>query len=213
MPTLRRSVPGDSHSASPLILEAASSLEVVFGNRGEALHAIDHAFRADRTEMSHRFGMVAEEDGDIVGLVTAFPGRLYGSLKLGTGVVLARAADKRHIAAVVRRGRVLERLLPTPPKDMLYVSVLGVNEGARRRGVASALLQRVVDAAPRFGRGVAIDTGIENEPARALYERHGFRVVSMRETTAVERKLIPTPGMLRMELRMVRVAAPEEGAA
>ena len=201
MPTLRRSEPGDSRAVGPLILSAASSLELVFGDRGEALHAIDHAYRADRTEISHRYGLVAEDDGELRGIVIAFPGRLHGSLKLGTGVVLARAAGKRHIADLVRRGRVLDRLLPTPPKDMLYVSVLGVDEGARRRGIARTLLQRVLDAAPRFGRGVALDVGIENEPGRALYERLGFRVTSMRETTETEQKLIPTKGMLRMELR------------
>lgn len=211
MPILRRSEREDSRAVGPLILQAASSLEIVFGTRDEALHAIDHAYRADRTELSHRFGLVAEEGGAARGLVIAFPGRLHGSLKLGTGVVLARAAGKRHITDLVRRGRVLDRLLPTPPKDSIYVSVLAVDEEARRAGVATSLVRRVIDAAPRFGGGVALDVGIENMPGRSLYEGLGFRVTSMRETTATERKLIPTEGMLRMELRVVRVDA--EGAA
>ena len=201
MPALRRTAPEDSPSVGPLILEVNESFEIVFGDRGAALHAIDHAYRADRTEISHRFGLVAEEDGAIRGLVMAFPGAQYGSLKLGTGVVLARAAGTRHITELVRRARVLDRLLPTPPKDVLYVSVLAVDEASRRRGIATSLLRRVIDAATSMGRGVAIDTGIENEPARALYAGLGFREASMRETTEVERKLLPTPGMLRLELR------------
>ncbi len=204
MPTLRRSEPRDARAVGPLILAAASSLELVFGERDEALHAVDHAYRADRTEVSHRYGLVAEEDGAVRGIVIAFPGRLHGSLKLGTGVVLARAAGKRHITDLVRRGRVLDRLLPTPPKDMLYVSVLAIDESSRRQGIATALARRVVEAAPRFGNGVALDVGIENEAGRTLYERLGFRVASMRETTETEQKLIPTKGMLRMELRTAR---------
>jgi ribosomal protein S18 acetylase RimI-like enzyme len=201
VPTLRRTEPSDSRAVGPLILEAAESLEIVFGNRGEALHGIDHAYRADRTEISHRFGLVAEEGDSMQGIVIAFPGGQYGSLKLGTGVVLARAAGTKHITDLVRRARVLDRLLPTPPKDVLYVSVLAVDGTARRRGTATSLLRRVIDAATSLGRGVAIDTGIENEPARALYGGLGFKEVSMRETTEAERKLLPTRGMLRMELR------------
>jgi hypothetical protein len=38
-----------------------------------------------------------------------------------------------------------------------------------------------------------------DEPTRGLYEGLGFRVVSARETSPIERKVVPVSGMLLME--------------
>jgi ribosomal protein S18 acetylase RimI-like enzyme len=197
-PLLRRTPARVAPAVAPLILEAIPSIEVVLWDRATALRAIEACFRAERTEVAHRFGLLAEVDGDAAGVVIAFPGRLYGSLKLGTGVVLARTAGPRHATELVRRARVLDRLLPdVDPKD-LYVSILAVAGHHRRRGIASALMERVLAGAERLGLGVALDTAMD-EPARDLYERLGFRVVAARETNPTERKFIPVSGMLRME--------------
>lgn len=198
-PELRRARPDDAPAAAPLILEAAGSLKLIFGDRPATLRAIAAAYRADRTELSHRFGMVAEQDA-VAGLLIAFPGKLFGSLKLGTGVVLARAAGARHVTELVKRGRVLDRLIPRPPADVLYVSVLAVAPGARRAGVATALLERVRGAAAHLGLRVSLDVGLENDGAIALYEGLGFRRVSVIETTGPEQRLVPTSGSARMEL-------------
>ena len=59
---------------------------------------------------------------------------------------------------------------------MLYVDALATDPAHRRRGVAT----RAARATPSGSRaraglaGVALDTGIENRAARALYERYGF---------------------------------------
>jgi ribosomal protein S18 acetylase RimI-like enzyme len=163
-----------------------------------ALKAVEAAYAAERTEMAHRFGMVAETGGDVAGIVIAFPGRMFGSLKLGTGVVFARTAGARHAAALARRARVLDRLRPSVEHGYLYVSILAVAEPHRRQGIASALMGRVIAGADRLGLGVALDTAID-EPARGLYENLGFQVMETRETTAAQRELIPVAGMVRLE--------------
>jgi ribosomal protein S18 acetylase RimI-like enzyme len=182
-----------------LILEAVPSLEVVLGSRETALRALAACYRADRTELAHRFGLLAEAEGGVAGLVVAFPGRLYGALKLGTGVVLARAAGARHVTGLAQRARVLNRLLPGVDRRFLYVSTLAVAPELRRQGIATALMDRVVGGATRLGLGVALDVGISDEGARALYAKLGFGVVSGRETSAEERRLVPVSGMVRME--------------
>jgi putative acetyltransferase len=51
-------------------------------------------------------------------------------------------------------------------------------EDARRRGVASALLQRLIREARALGlKNLSLETGSWDyfEPARAFYRRHGFR--------------------------------------
>jgi ribosomal protein S18 acetylase RimI-like enzyme len=185
-------------AAAPLILEAVPSLAVVLGDRGTAVRALEACYRAERTELAHRFGMLAEEDGVLAGLVIAFPGRLFGSLKLGTGVVLARTSGARHAADLIRRGRVLDRLLPTVPPSALYVSCLSVAPEHRRRGLARALMDRVIAGATRLGLDVALDVGVENSPAKRLYERLGFRVTAVRELDDRERRLVPVRGSARM---------------
>lgn len=199
-PELRRPGPHEAAGVAPIILEAAPSLELIYGDRHATLRAIVAAYRAERTELSHRFALAAG-GGRVDGVAIAFPGRLHGSLKLGTGVALARSAGARHLADLINRGRVLDRLMPSPPKDCLYVSVLSVAPEQRRRGLAAALMYRVVTGAERLGLGVCLDVGLDNEPARALYERLGFRTVSVRETTEAERRLIPVAGSARLELR------------
>ena len=59
---------------------------------------------------------------------------------------------------------------------MLYVDALATDPAHRRRGVAGALLAEADRMAAAAGLdGVALDTGLENRGARALYERARVR--------------------------------------
>jgi len=104
---------------------------------------------------------------------------------------------------LVRRGRVLDRIQPSVPADSLYVSSLAVAPGHRGRGVGSELMRDTIEVARwrRFA-SVTLDVGIENEGARRFYERAGFLEVERRLTSERDRRLVPTAGSLRMELRL-----------
>jgi ribosomal protein S18 acetylase RimI-like enzyme len=197
-PALRRAPADAARAVAPLVLEAVPSVEIVLGDRPTALRGLEWCYRADRTEFAHRFGLLAERDRSPAGIAIAFPGRLYQGLKLGTGVTLARAAGPRHATEVVRRERVLARLLPRPEPGYLYVSVVAVAPEHRRQGVATALMQRVVDGAGRLGLGIAVDAAMDNDSARRLYEGFGLRVVASRETKGTDRALLPVSGMVRL---------------
>ena len=198
-PTLRRGTARVAPEAAELILESVPSLELVLGDRATALRALAACYRAERTELAYRFGLLAEVDHELIGIAIAFPGRMYNSLKLGTGVVLARASGARHVAELAQRARVLNRLLPSVDRGFLYVSALAVVKERRHEGIATALMERVIAGASRLDLGVALDSGLADEPANALYEKLGFREASSRETTSEERRLVPVSGMVRWE--------------
>jgi ribosomal protein S18 acetylase RimI-like enzyme len=84
--------------------------------------------------------------------------------------------------AVMAHLHAAQRLSPRPPLRAWYVDALAVAPGWRRHGVARRLLEEADRRALAAGLdGVALDTGLENRPARSLYEAAGFRLEEVRE--------------------------------
>jgi ribosomal protein S18 acetylase RimI-like enzyme len=80
-----------------------------------------------------------------------------------------------RLPALFRHLRATASVAPHPPPGVLYVDALATDPAHRRRGVARVLLAEADRLAAAAGLdGVALDTGIENRAARALYERSGF---------------------------------------
>ena len=62
---------------------------------------------------------------------------------------------------------------------LVWLEWLVVDSGSRRRGVASALLQKLIETAPaRRAHKVWCDTRTTNEPAKATFRRNGFRPIA-----------------------------------
>jgi ribosomal protein S18 acetylase RimI-like enzyme len=81
----------------------------------------------------------------------------------------------------LRHLRAASAVSPIPPPDALYVDALAVAGQARRRGVARALLDHAAGLARERGcHAVSLDTGIDNQDARLLYEACGFRFRTQR---------------------------------
>ena len=86
--------------------------------------------------------------------------------------------------------------MPHPP-DALYVGELDVHRDWRNRGLGGELLRHAEEQARRehFPRMALTTTTIN--PARHLYERHGFRIVETRLDPSYER-LTGIPGRVLM---------------
>lgn len=200
---VRNATAADAPAAAPLILAPAPSLGEILGSREAGLRAARASFLARRSVHSHRFGMVAEVDAHVVGLVVALPGRLWPWLRIGTGLTMLLAAPGRA-RWLVRRGRVLDRLTAPVPPDSLYVSSLAVAEGMRSRGIGALLTARVEKEASRQGlRSVTLDVGLENQRARGFYERLGYLETGRRLASERDRRLVPTTGSVRMEKAVI----------
>jgi ribosomal protein S18 acetylase RimI-like enzyme len=126
---------------------------------------------------SYEVCAIAERDGETAGVLAAFAaedagrhGRRFVSLALRRLPPFAWPTAIRHLRAAAR-------VAPTPPAGSWYVDALAVSSAHRRQGLAQALLDAAAEDARRAGaRVLALDTGIENETAQALYARSGFSV-------------------------------------
>ena len=98
----------------------------------------------------------------------------------------------------VRHLRAAGLLSPHPPFDAYYVDALAVAPQWRRRGIARALLEDAAGDAAACGlSGLALDTGLHNEGARALYRACGFREREVRRApTARAERAIGGPGFV-----------------
>ena len=176
----------DEQAAALLYASAAPYYDAYAGSETRARQLLARMWRRPGHTASYAVCRVAVTgDGEVIGVLAGFPLRDSDSLA-GRFVSLSlRRLPPWRWARVAAHLRAAGRLSPHPPRDAFYVDGLAVAEGARRRGVATALVQDAIrTAAARRASGVALDTGLANTGARAFYEaigfeRHGysFRVV------------------------------------
>jgi len=118
---------------------------------------------------------VAETDGRVVGVIAGFPAADGERLARRFLALTAPRLAPWRWPRLLRHLRAAACVSPTPPEGAWYVDALAVAPAARRRGVAGVLLADAERTARDHGAsGLALDTGLENEPAQRLYERSGF---------------------------------------
>lgn len=141
---------------------------------------------------------VAVLDGKVAGVIEcgghSGPGAGLGAyLKLlrqiapALGTALPRAVNGMRL-----QRRVKFKELP----DAFAVVELYVNEATRGRGIGGKLLDFAEEQARGGWKRMCLETGVDN-PARRLYERHGFKVVQTKLDSDYER-LTGSPGRILM---------------
>ena len=181
-PAVRSARATDEPAVTPLLYESAGGMYDRFaGGRDPALRVLGRAFRTEGTSASADVVTVAEVGGRVAGALAAFPVRETAA-RAGAflRVALATVPPWRWPTTlwVYHAGA---RASPRPPDAALYVDALATDRDLRRRGTARALL-RAAEARARELRlpRVALDTALENRPARALYAGAGFEEVGYR---------------------------------
>lgn len=172
----------DAAAVAALLYETATGMyDVYAGERDSALRILAAAYRRRGNSASSEAVTVAEVDGEVAGMIAAFPvseaGRRAGRF---VRLTLRRSAPWKW-PSILRVFRLGAEVTPPAPADALYVDALATAAPHRRRGVASALLADAARAARERGlRVVALDTTATNRAAQALYERAGFEVAQRR---------------------------------
>jgi ribosomal protein S18 acetylase RimI-like enzyme len=172
-----------SDRADALLYESARPYYDAFaGEEARARQLLAGVWEQRGHAASWEICAVAEVEGHVVGVLAGYPvvdGDRYARRFLS--LTLKRMPVWRW-PAVVAHLRAAHRLSPRPPRHAWYVDALAVAPGWRRHGVARRLLDEAVRRAAEAGLdGVALDTGLENAPARSLYESAGFKLEEIRE--------------------------------
>jgi len=112
---------------------------------------------------------------------------------LPRAVVVLGPALPRGLYGMWLRQRVQFESMP----DAFPVAELYVDDRLRNRGIGGRLLRHAEDLARRSGSPrMCLETGITN-PARRLYERHGYRVIATKVSAQYER-MTGSPGRILM---------------
>jgi ribosomal protein S18 acetylase RimI-like enzyme len=162
--------------AGALLYESAKPYyDAYAGTEERARRLLTKVYDRPAHSASYEFCYVAEAQGEVVGVLAGFPSRRGEELaRRFIGLTLPRIPPWRW-PGLLRHLQAAGRVAPHPPAGSWYVDALAVRGDWRRRGVARALLEVAEHQAARNGStGVALDTGLGNAPARALYEACGY---------------------------------------
>jgi ribosomal protein S18 acetylase RimI-like enzyme len=181
-PAVREARESDAEPVAELLYVSAASMYDRFtGRRDRALKLLVRAFESQGNNASREVVTVAELEGRVAGALAAFPvdetvPRAGGFLRLAL-----RTVPPWRWPGAMWLYWSGARAVPNPPDAAYYVDALAVHEPLRRRGAARALLDAAEAQARELGLpAIALDTSLDNKPARALYLSAGYDEVAYR---------------------------------
>ncbi len=175
---VRPAAPDDP--AVPLLYASAAGYYDRFaGSRDDALRILGRLWPRTGHTASYAITVVAEDPEDpedgLLGVLAGFPVADADALVRRFLRMALPRVRPWHLPRTAAHLLAAGRVSPRPPARSWYVDALAVAPEARRRGVARTLLDAAADEARGAGaRILALDTGIENEDAQALYLATGF---------------------------------------
>jgi len=179
-PSVRPYRSGDAAAATALLYESSGGMyDRYAGSRKLAERALGRALGQDGNAASADVVSVAEMDAHVVGAMAAMPydewtPRAHQFLR-----VTLRSIPPWRWPGALWLYRASGRTTPEPPAACFYIDSLATAPAKRRRGVARALLAEAEQQALALGLdAVALDTWIDNKPARSLYVSSGFEEVA-----------------------------------
>lgn len=175
-PRVRPYLPGDAAAVVPILYASSGGMyDRYAGSRKLAERALARALEAGESTASADVVWVTELDGAVVGAMAAMPFREWTPRAHAFLRTTLRSIPPWRWPGALWVYRAGGRPGAEPPQSSFYVDSLATAERFRRRGVASALLEHAERRARELGLGaVALDTWVDNEPARGLYAGAGF---------------------------------------
>lgn len=149
------------------------------GGRERALRVLERSLAEPGTASSAETVWLVEIDDQLAGVMAAFPVDEAGERSRAFLSLTLRSTPLWRWPTALRLYWAGGRAAPSPPASAFYIDALATGEEFRRRGAARALLAEAEREARRSRLpAIALDTTIDNTPARALYAREGYDEVA-----------------------------------
>jgi ribosomal protein S18 acetylase RimI-like enzyme len=181
-PAARSARESDAEAVALLLYESAAPMYDRFtGGPERALRVLCRAFEAPGNNASREVVTVAEVDGRVAGALAGFP--VHETVpRAGAFLRLAlRTIPPWRWPSALWLYWSGARAVPNPPEAAFYIDALAVEEQLRRRGAARSLLAAAETRARELGLpAIALDTSLDNKPARSLYLSAGYDEVAYR---------------------------------
>lgn len=181
-PSVRPARADDASAVVPLLYESSGGMyDRYAGGSTRALRLLEHAFAVSGTGASSEVIAVAELRGRVAAAMAAFPVDEIPARASRFMRLTLRTVPPWRWPGAVRLYFAGMRAAPAPPRSALYVDALATTAELRRHGAAKALLDEAERRARELGLpAVALDTALDNKPARALYLGNGYEEVAYR---------------------------------
>jgi ribosomal protein S18 acetylase RimI-like enzyme len=184
--TIRKARVDDTEHIAAIIHGEAGQEATAIAGSEEAAIAFGMAMaRLPNGPQSWKHSIVADLDGGVAGVLQTNAGGDF-SITPSLALLAVRIAGL-GIFAVVPRLMARKRVDIPPPEGSYHIAELHTHPALRNRGIGGALLDYAEREARWAGhQRMSLNTTTVN-PARRLYERHGFRVVETRTDAKYER--------------------------
>jgi ribosomal protein S18 acetylase RimI-like enzyme len=158
-------------------------------DEGTAQRVLAIGFVADDGAFSHKYVIVAERNGALLGAAAIFPARDKAKIFARTARPVLKALAARDWPTLAMRAVRVAPFGEGIPDEALYLSQIGVEPAARGAGVGSKLLEAIFERARALGLSrTALHVSIDNPRAEALYARHGFQAMGVVGDRAISDK-------------------------
>lgn len=172
--TIRPAIKKDAKAISPLIYSAIEDLAEHFTgatSANEAIERLAHLVSEEENRFSYQYALVIEEDGNIIGLGSAYPENIINDLTYRT-IELSKKFSW-HIKTK-QENRLLKD--KEAPQGTYYIDHLAVNEDYRGKGYATLLIEEMEKNAIEMGfKVISLLVDLTKPKARLLYEKLGYR--------------------------------------
>ena len=186
--TIRQAVPGDTNRIAELLAGDPGRESIARAGSAERAIAFGTGIvRLTNSPQGWRHTAVAELDDRVVGIIQA--GGHRGDMQL-TPRLIYLAVQTFGPVGIVRllpRLRARRRVQPQTPPGAYHIAEVDVDPALRNKGIGAALLKHAESEALATGYQLMSLTTTTVNPARRLYERHGFRVIATRTDPAYKR--------------------------
>jgi GNAT superfamily N-acetyltransferase len=178
--TIRHAEPNDSAQVARLVyLTMGIEADWLFGhNKGHpTLQVLADLYRLKDNRVSHTLAHLAVSDGQVLGLLLAYPGSLLARLNWMTGWCILNILG---IPATIRLALIQSAYgnLKEAEADEFYVSNLAVFPAHEGQGIGSRLMAFAEELALTAGfQKCSLIVAFGHEPARCLYEYLGYNLV------------------------------------